>query len=323
MSFLNNWDAGHYLYLAEYGYSSLGDKSNLIVFFPFYPALINLLTNFTSSYSVSSLIISFLSFILGSIFFYKLLVGMIGKNRAFKSLLALVLFPTSYFLFLPYSESLFFLLVTSALYFSSKRNFPLSGFISGLASFTRPTGFLITIAIFIDWYQSKNKKMIDLVSIFFPTAIFWLGYLLMNSLLFNNPLQFQFIQKENWHKYLAFPIEGTKNTLSVFLSIFSGLTDYNLMFGVFELSAIIFSVIGLLFLRGKIKTPWYFYYVFSLISFLSTGFIYSMPRYLLSIPFFSIMISFLPKKYFIIWIIVSSILLVYFSRRFYLHQWAF
>ena len=70
----NRWDTSHYLNIAERGYSdtSIGERGLLIVFFPFYPLLIKLFAPVLQNYLFSALLVSNLSYVIASIYLYKL-----------------------------------------------------------------------------------------------------------------------------------------------------------------------------------------------------------------------------------------------------------
>src|SRR3990167_4326455 len=77
--------------------------------------------------------------------------------------------------------------------------------------------------------------------------------------------------------------------------------------------------------KFKITFSYRLYYLLGVVFFTSTSFILSSPRYLLSLPpFFFILAKVLQNKYlFGVWIIISTVLMFYFSRTIALGQWAF
>ncbi|MGO9202857.1 MAG: mannosyltransferase family protein [Limisphaerales bacterium] len=103
------WDAAHYLYLSEVGYSA-GVAS--CAFYPLWPLSIRAFALCTGgNHLVSGLILANLFSLAGSWLFYLLVERRFGARAAAVALMLLLLFPGSLFFQFIYSESLFFLLL--------------------------------------------------------------------------------------------------------------------------------------------------------------------------------------------------------------------
>jgi len=149
-----NFDGVHYVSIARGGYGYLQEA-----FFPFYPKLIRFFRIFFHSYLASGLFISNLCFILAMIVFWKLFsLEKVKKEKIKKSLLLLVLFPTSFYFLGVYTESLFLFLVLLSFYFAKKGRFGLAGLIAGLASYTRPIGIFLLPALLVEYYQQTSRR---------------------------------------------------------------------------------------------------------------------------------------------------------------------
>jgi len=101
------WDSRHYLFLAEKGYVSEGDDRVSLVFLPLYPWLTRGAAFFTGDYLLAAFVVSgFASIALGLLL--QRLVQLDHSPRVARyAVWFLFIFPTSYFLHIAYTESLF------------------------------------------------------------------------------------------------------------------------------------------------------------------------------------------------------------------------
>ncbi len=65
------WDAIHYLDIAQYGYTTVGDRKFDLAFFPFYPLLVRIASYVIGNYVVSGLVVSGIFSIAAAYFFEK------------------------------------------------------------------------------------------------------------------------------------------------------------------------------------------------------------------------------------------------------------
>lgn len=194
--FASSGDAPHYLYLAEHGYTAMGDKANLIVFYPLYPVLIKLFQIFLRDYFVSAVVVSNLAFILASCVFYELLRLDFKKEQSFYGLLLMLAAPFTMFYSAVFTESVFILCTVLCLYFIRTKK-PLWMAISGfLACLSRTQGIILVVCALMpvaaDLIKRKKCNPRELVgALCIPLG--FLTYLLMNQILFGN-----------WFQYLEF-----------------------------------------------------------------------------------------------------------------------
>lgn len=143
---LASFDGAHYLKIAQDGY-----ERNSPAFFPLYPILTRLLSQLIgTSFFLSSIIITFLSFTYFLYFLNKLLqkLGLSQADKKWVQILTLT-FPTSFFFIASYTESLFMMLMSMSLYFlAASKRVPLliSGFFLPL---TRFVGLFLIIPIYL------------------------------------------------------------------------------------------------------------------------------------------------------------------------------
>lgn len=317
------WDGLHYLYLAEHWYTALGDEANFIVFFPLYPLILKPIIFVLGNAAITGIISSITLFLLGIYFFYKLIAIDYSDKVAEYAVIALSIFPTSYFFNSPYTESLFLLIFSAAFYTARQNKWILAGVIAGLGVVTRPSGFLILSGILTEWFYSKERKLRHLPVIIFPAIFAGLTYLYLNKSIYGNPFEFQRILAVHWQKHLVSPIASVIETWKRALS--GGLTNYVIMVGWAEALTITLSWILIPFTFKYLRRSWAIFYTLSILLFSSTSFILSTPRYLLSVPPFFVLIALAQKNYLfkIIWSFTSTALLISLAILFARGQWAF
>ena len=140
-----NFDGIHYLLIAKNGYSQWEQA-----FFPLFPLLIKLTSFIIPNHLISALLISNLSFIVGIIFFMKLLKSWGIKARM--PLFFLLSFPTAFFFCAVYTEGLFFMLFILSLYFLHKKKYWIVGLCAALSSATRLVGVFLVIPFFFHFF---------------------------------------------------------------------------------------------------------------------------------------------------------------------------
>lgn len=134
------WDAQHYLFLSEKGYQK-GQDSN--AFSPLFPFAMHIFSYFTKSSFWSGIMLANLFSFFGCYLFYEYIKKIATEKVAYRSLLVLLAFPTSFYFSLIYTESLFFFLVILFFFLLQKRKL----FLASLVAFFLPLTRLIGVAI--------------------------------------------------------------------------------------------------------------------------------------------------------------------------------
>ena len=284
----NRWDAPHYIYLSENWYTNFGDESNFIVFPPLFPVVIKLLNYIFNQSIFSAMIVSNISYLISLLIIYKLLKKDFSENTAFGVIILMSVFPTSYFFSSPYAESLFLLFVSSSFLLFRKGRYLEAGIFGGLSYLTRHFGLLILPGYLLFLLlKTKKGRLKNIVLLAMPYVFAISLYLLLNYVLFSDPLKFFKILKNHWYKDFEFPWVGIINS---FKRGFVPFSQDSIFIGLSEAFA---SIILWLFIPlSFVKLPIYYwvYYLLGTISATSTGFLLSTPRYILSIfPFFLIL----------------------------------
>ena len=196
-------DSPHYLYLAEHGYTAVGDQAKLIVFYPLYPLCIKIFNVFFNNYLISGIVVSNLAFMASCCVFYELLRLDYSEKQAIGGLCLMIAAPFTMFYSAVFTESVFLLTTVLCLYFLRTKK-PMWMAICGfLACLSRTQGVLLFLCAFVMvakdlWQKRKLNTTLLLWSLLIPVGFF--VYLLMNKLLFGNWFQYlQFQAAEPWY----------------------------------------------------------------------------------------------------------------------------
>lgn len=140
------WDALWYTQIARHGYAGADEGAS--AFSPLYPALIGLLGRLLAGrYLLAALLISNTAAIGMLVLLHRLVMLYHSRQLANRTLVVLVLFPTSFYLLAPYTESLFLLLVLGSFLAAERGNWPLAGLAGALATLARWQGALLVLAL--------------------------------------------------------------------------------------------------------------------------------------------------------------------------------
>ncbi|KKU56782.1 hypothetical protein A2576_00530 [Candidatus Amesbacteria bacterium RIFOXYD1_FULL_47_9] len=146
-----NFDGIHYVDVARKGYGYAQQA-----FFPLYPRLINILSKYIHPPALAGILISLASFLVGLIYFARLIRLDYSPKVAFWTIVALLVFPTSFFISAVYTEGLFFLQVILAFYFARTGRWWAASIIGMSASYTRFAGVFLFPALILEWWHQRS-----------------------------------------------------------------------------------------------------------------------------------------------------------------------
>ena len=219
----NHWDAVHYIQIAQSGYQNIFDTA----FFPLFPLLIKggalLLGN--QGYIAMGMILSNLA-LLGALFvLYQIATDMFGEQVGRRTILYLCIFPTAFFFFAPYNESLFLLLTASAFLALRRQKWWLAGVLGFFAALTRSAGLLLVFPYLYElWIARKDlpdegrntlHRVWQTLPRLLPIALIPLGILIYAFYcwrVFHDPLAFSTVQS-HWDRQLTLPGVGIFHAL--------------------------------------------------------------------------------------------------------------
>jgi Gpi18-like mannosyltransferase len=218
LSSWNNWDAYNYLRIAQYGYQNIYDTA----FFPLFPLLINGVSFLFGhqGFAPIGMVLSNLA-LLGTLYvLYQIASDMLGEQVGLRTLLYLCIFPTAFFFFAAYNESLFLLLTSGAFLALRRQRWWLAGLLGFFAALTRSAGLLLVIPYLFELWTSRNSlldhaqgtpgRLRQLLPRLLPVILIPLGtlaYCIYCWIVFNNPFAFAAVQA-HWSRQTTWPWVG-------------------------------------------------------------------------------------------------------------------
>ncbi len=209
----DQWDAAHYLKLAEQWYTAPGVAGAydhlMLVFFPMFPLMLRGLRVLLGGNTLlaATLLNAACSVGAGCVL-YTMTAAVYGRSKACLAVSYLFLNPFSLFLAAPYPEALFLLLTLLALDQARRRHYLWAGFFGALSAYTRMLGLIVLGVIFLEglqhWLEDRamHRPLKRLtVAVLCGIALVGVGfgaYLLLNWQLHGNPFMFLEFQKDNW-----------------------------------------------------------------------------------------------------------------------------
>src|SRR5262249_12351543 len=153
--------------------------------------------------------------LLGALFvLYQLATDILGNQVARRTLLYLCIFPTAFFFFAAYNESLFLLLTTSVFLAMRRQKWWLAGFLGFFAALTRSAGVLLVIPYFYEvwetWRADRAASTKLLLARLAPAFFIVLGTLTYSFYCwktFGDPFAFINAQ-ERWQRHISWPWTG-------------------------------------------------------------------------------------------------------------------
>ena len=264
-SFLR-YDSNHYRTIATNGYTSMETA-----FFPLFPLLVKGVSYAAGiSISVSLFVISFIFLIASTIVLAYWLRFELKLRKSKLSPWAVIgliaLFPTSFYMALGYSESLFVFITVSSLFAYRKGNYWLAAIGAALATATRVQGGALAVFFLLDYLFARKwsdwKKLIPVVAAPLGLA----AYALYLWILFGNPLEFITAQ-QNWGR-----LDG-----NIIQNLISSMRPPYLWY-LPVLAAMLWAVWKYL---GK---TWFIYCLLFILIPISSGRLDSLNRYMIALP---------------------------------------
>lgn len=156
------WDSEHYLKIAIQGYSYEPGTFSNIPFFPLYPALIAIVMTVigstdTQTAAIVGFVIANIALFVALTYLTALVTRDMGLSTARRTVVYVLLFPTTLFLSAVYAESLFLATGAATLYHARRGEWYRAGLAGGLAALTRPYGFLLIVPIAVELWRQRAR----------------------------------------------------------------------------------------------------------------------------------------------------------------------
>ena len=217
LSIWNRWDGPQYLLIAQHGYAASGGQRLALAFFPLYPWLIRLVAMAVRDTVLSAFLVSTVASVAAGVALARLFAIDYRRHLARRAAWFLFIFPTSYFMHIDYSESLFLALVLASFMAARRERWLRAGLLGALAALARPNGILLFPALGADalWELWQTRR--------FNWRWLWVGlvpmgfavYLLVNYRITGDPLAFLSVQREHWSHTLVTPWSSIQINLGI------------------------------------------------------------------------------------------------------------
>jgi Gpi18-like mannosyltransferase len=297
-----------HLDIAQNGYNNtINSRLTNLVYFPLYPLMINLVASALKiNYILAGFLISNICLFISVVFFYKLLKIDFETETSKKAILFMLVFPTSFFFTMIYTESLFLLLSVLVFYFAIKKRWFLVGILGFLAATTRVTGILLLFPVLWEYFHAEKKVK--------PNIIY------LSLIPFGLISFFTY----HWYKYGSFFIlfEAQKNWGRQFFNINNFLPNYSVLPPLapeminfyIEVFFVFLAIIACFFaFKFKIRKSYFIYLLLGTIVPILTGSLESMPRYILVLfPMYIVFVNLIKKYNFFNYYLITSVLLLSF-----------
>ena len=170
-----SWDSEFYLSIAMNGYDDpavrtvYADNQNISLnyaFFPMYPMMLRIVSfplqvlnlDMLSTATLAGIVVSSLSTLAAMFALFELSKNWLDKEKSWNALFYFLIFPSSFFFAMIYTEALFVALTFWALVFGKRKKWILAGLFAAFATMTRATGGLVLIALFVWFLQNGALK---------------------------------------------------------------------------------------------------------------------------------------------------------------------
>lgn len=283
------WDGANFLLLAEHGYQEEGELGLYIVYLPAYPYTVMVLNFIFHSFLITALIISAAS-ALAAGFLIQQLVSVDGGDdgEATRALWYMTLFPTAYFLALPYAEAMFMMFALAAFLAARTGHWGWAGIMGALATATRLQALAILPGLAVEALVRYRSEA--------PFKAYWLvlapmgfmAYLGINWIVADDPLRFVEIQEDHWFQRRIWPWEFLRDTVD---SIRLQDPGFNRA-AIYELRLVFVAAAAIVMLLGARRLPLSYQAMgwASIVMMMMSSWQISVPRYMLGVfPLFLVM----------------------------------
>ncbi|HSU85674.1 MAG TPA: mannosyltransferase family protein [Chthoniobacterales bacterium] len=274
----NNWDARHYLRLAEQGYTAAGEGRVSLVFFPLYPWFVRLTAFFARDYLVSAFIVSGFASIAAALILRRLARCDESEAVSRNAVWFLFIFPTSFFLHIGYTESLFLALTLGCFLAARKERWAIAGLLGAGACLTRVNGLILlpalTAEVALQYWQTRRISLRWLWLGLVPFG--FLGYLWLNHEVTGDFFAFRKIMEEHWYKKFASPWFGIHD-------VYLRALGMNINEGLNEFLAVILISVCTIWSWVRLRPSYSIWITLNWLLINSTAYVLSVPRYTLTL----------------------------------------
>jgi Gpi18-like mannosyltransferase len=151
----DRYDGFYYLVIAQNGY---GTDHGLAAFFPLFPMLVHGITWGIFNVMIGGLLISSLAGLILMVVLYQLVFEELGEEAAKRSVVYMLVFPTAFFLWAIYPESLFLCLTVLSFYAMRHNHWWLAALLGLFACLTRPNGVFLFLPFYFEYLRQRSFR---------------------------------------------------------------------------------------------------------------------------------------------------------------------
>ncbi|MFL6567798.1 MAG: mannosyltransferase family protein, partial [Chthoniobacterales bacterium] len=272
------WDAVHYIHLAEHGYSASGKDQLLLAFFPLYPWLVRGCAVVVRDPIIAAFVVSGVASIAAALLLRQLAEADESPLVARTSVWFFAIFPTAYFLHISYTEATFLAFTLGCLVAARREHWLAAGLLGACASLTRINGLVLLPVLAVEALQLwRTRRKFDPRSLWsLMTVAGFLVYLWLNQRVAGDAFAFAHIQQEHWYHKLAPPWVGI-------LDVWQRIGGLNAMEGLHEFLYIAFTFACTIWCWMKLRPSYGMWMTCNWLLITSTKYVLSVPRYSLTL----------------------------------------
>ena len=160
LSMWAQWDAQHYIDIALTGYTYAPGQFTNIVFFPFFPLLMRVGAMLAGSMTPAAaalvgLVVNNVGLVAGLVYLVKLVGRDLSGGLARRSVVYVLLLPTTLYLSAVYAEGVFFAASVACFYYARRGEWYRSGICGAIAALTRPWGIVLVVPLAIELVRQR------------------------------------------------------------------------------------------------------------------------------------------------------------------------
>lgn len=219
-----SWDSEYYLSVATVGYDDPeialvrtedGDFSTSYAFFPFYPMVMKVvrlpftllgMTPIGASVA-AGILVSLVGTLIGMIALYDIVREELGEEGGLRTIFYMLIFPTSMFFAVVYTEGLFVALAFGSLALMRRKHFMWAAVLAALATWTRSVGAALVLPLLIAWVL-EFRRAEDKRSLWFRLPVLFLPVIAYGLWRLAYGMQFDAVE-EAWFGNSLLNLQGT------------------------------------------------------------------------------------------------------------------
>jgi hypothetical protein len=251
----NAWDGNTYVSLARFGYQTVGDQANYIVFYPLYPFLVGVIAKLGVHAHFAGVLTTIIGSLIGhTAFFLWLRERGLTPWQARRVFFLFLINPVTVYFTLVCTEGVFLGLTSLFFLFLYRRSYAIAALCGLFASATRLVGITLIVPFvlfFIENHLARVQWKKAFWGLLIPVG--FVSFLGINYWLYQNPFHYQAILQQNWNKSVTNPVT---QYIQTFRGIVSFFPTKNITYGTDIISTLIAPIFILLYIAIRRKKVW-------------------------------------------------------------------